>query len=109
MSIFIFVAIEPLDYHNRTMAGVVAFAAFFVAFGAALVLIPKLRAAGIVGKDVHKPGQPEIPEMGGFALLGGFTAGVLLTMCGKTVSLQKLAGEVVGGPGGCTLKKVWLL
>lgn len=62
------------------MAGVVAFAAFFVAFGAALVLIPKLRAAGIVGKDVHKPGQPEIPEMGGFALLGGFTAGVLLAI-----------------------------
>lgn len=62
------------------MAGVVAFAAFFVAFGAALVLIPKLRAAEIVGKDVHKPGQPEIPEMGGFALLGGFTAGVLLAI-----------------------------
>jgi len=34
----------------------------------AVILAPKLRAAGIVGKDLHKPSQPEIPEMGGLAL-----------------------------------------
>ena len=54
--------------------------AFFVAMGATLVLIPRLRAAGITGKDLHKPGQPEIPEMGGLAFVAGFTLGVLLAI-----------------------------
>lgn len=44
----------------------------------AWILIPRLDRAGIVGPDVHKPGRPEIPEMGGLALVAGFGAGVLL-------------------------------
>ncbi|HDI10984.1 MAG TPA: hypothetical protein ENF77_01510 [Candidatus Acetothermia bacterium] len=44
----------------------------------AWILIPRLERAGIVGPDVHKPGRPEIPEMGGLALVAGFGAGVLL-------------------------------
>ena len=28
------------------------------------VLIPWLKRAGIVGPDVHKPGKPQVPEMG---------------------------------------------
>jgi UDP-N-acetylglucosamine--dolichyl-phosphate N-acetylglucosaminephosphotransferase len=39
-------------------------------------LIPKLKARGVVGKDVNKPGQPEIAEMGGIAVVIGFFAGV---------------------------------
>lgn len=62
------------------MIALVGIVAFFVALGSAFILIPKLRAAGIVGKDLHKPGQPEIPEMGGLGLLAGFTAGVLLAI-----------------------------
>jgi len=62
------------------MMVIVAAAALLVSLASTWVLIPKLRAAGIVGKDVHKPGQPEIPEMGGLALLFGFTAGVLLAV-----------------------------
>lgn len=38
-----------------------------------LVLTPyvadRMRAAGIVGRDIHKPHQPEVPEMGGLALV----------------------------------------
>ncbi len=49
------------------------------AFGA-WILIPRLERAGIVGPDVHKPGRPEIPEMGGLALVAGFGAGVLLAI-----------------------------
>lgn len=62
------------------MVGIVAVAAFWVSLGCTRFLIPKLRAAGIVGRDVHKPGQPEVPEMGGLAFLAGFTAGVLLAI-----------------------------
>jgi len=39
-------------------------------------LIPRLTARGIVGKDLNKPGQPEIAEMGGIAVVVGFFAGV---------------------------------
>ncbi len=62
------------------MVVLVGLAAFLVSAVATAVLIPKLRAAGIVGKDLHKPGQPEIPEMGGLALVCGFTVGVLLAI-----------------------------
>jgi len=39
-------------------------------------LIPKLKAKGIVGKDLNKPDKPEIAEMGGIAAVVGFFAGV---------------------------------
>ena len=39
-------------------------------------LIPKLKAKGIVGRDLNKPNKPEIAEMGGLAVLIGFFAGV---------------------------------
>lgn len=47
---------------------------------AALILIPKLRSAGIVGKDVNKADQPDIAEMGGLAVVAGFGAGILLAV-----------------------------
>lgn len=62
------------------MVVLVGLVAFSVALVSTVVLIPKLRAAGIVGKDLHKPGQPEVPEMGGLALVAGFTAGVLFAI-----------------------------
>jgi len=39
-------------------------------------LIPRLKAKGIVGKDLNKSGQPEVAEMGGIAVVVGFFAGV---------------------------------
>lgn len=62
--------------------------AFFVGSFSAWVLIPKLRQVGIVGKDLHKAGQPEVPEMGGLALLAGFTVGVLLAVAQEAFSLS---------------------
>ncbi len=41
-------------------------------------LMSKLKQAGIVGEDMHKPGKPEVPEMGGLAITAGFTAGLLV-------------------------------
>ncbi len=42
-------------------------------------LIPRLKSAGIVGKDVHKPEKPEIAERGGFAVVFGLIISQLLT------------------------------
>lgn len=39
-------------------------------------LIPKLKQRGIVGRDLNKPGQPEVAEMGGIAVVVGFFSGV---------------------------------
>lgn len=51
-----------------------------VSAGTAWALLPALRAAGIVGRDVNKPGRPEVPEMGGLALVAGFGVGLLLAV-----------------------------
>ncbi len=48
------------------------------------VLIPRLVQAGIVGKDMNKPGQPPVAEMGGLGLVGGFGAGVLTLIALRT-------------------------
>lgn len=43
-------------------------------------LIKKLKAAEIVGKDIHKPSKPLIAEMGGIGILFGFIIGIFLGM-----------------------------
>jgi UDP-N-acetylglucosamine--dolichyl-phosphate N-acetylglucosaminephosphotransferase len=39
-------------------------------------LIPRLKAQGIVGRDLNKPDKPEVAEMGGIAVVVGFFVGV---------------------------------
>jgi UDP-N-acetylglucosamine--dolichyl-phosphate N-acetylglucosaminephosphotransferase len=55
-------------------------AGFFVALGTTFIvvpwLIPRLKARGVVGKDLNKPSKPDIAEMGGIAVVVGFFAGV---------------------------------
>jgi UDP-N-acetylglucosamine--dolichyl-phosphate N-acetylglucosaminephosphotransferase len=55
---------------------------FFVSLLVSCWCVPifnrRLRRAGIVGRDLHKPGQPEISEMGGLAGVAGFASGLLL-------------------------------
>jgi len=48
------------------------------------VLIRKFAAAGIVGKDVNKEGQPEVPEMGGLAVIMGVIGSLLLAIALQT-------------------------
>lgn len=40
----------------------------------------RLRKSGIVGKDIHKPGTPPIPEMGGLAVYLAFHVGLFLIL-----------------------------
>ena len=63
-------------------------------------LIPKLKEKGIVGKDLNKPGHPEVAEMGGIAVVLGFFAGVsvLLALDGiEDVELFYVSLSVVLG------------
>jgi len=50
-------------------------------------LIPRLMRAGISGRDMNKPGSVVLPEMGGFAVVGGFLVGVLLAIGLSTFSV----------------------
>lgn len=59
---------------------------FLVTFFSVPVLIRKFSAAGMTGRDVHKAGKPEIPEMGGLAVVAGFVAGILLAIAVSTLS-----------------------
>jgi len=47
-------------------------------------LLPRLKSEGIVGEDVNKPQRPEIPEMGGLAIVLGLCSGLLFMMGLKT-------------------------
>ena len=42
---------------------------FIVAFSVIRLIIPRLEEKGIIGKDMNKPGNPEVPEMGGWLCL----------------------------------------
>ena len=53
---------------------------FIVAFILTKLTIPRLQRAGITGKDENKVGSPEIAEMGGIAIVAGFSAGLLLAI-----------------------------
>jgi UDP-N-acetylglucosamine--dolichyl-phosphate N-acetylglucosaminephosphotransferase len=52
-----------------------------VSFAFTYVTMPwfmgRLTKAGITGKDMNKPHHVVVPEMGGFAIIGGFIVGVL--------------------------------
>lgn len=62
------------------MIGIPFSVALVATFLSTPVLIRLCARAGIVGRDVNKPGQPEIPEMGGLAIVAGFCAGILFAL-----------------------------
>lgn len=55
-------------------------AAFLMTFITIPWLIPKLMQRGIVGRDLNKPGQPPVAEMGGIAAVIGFFAGISVVL-----------------------------
>lgn len=60
---------------------IVSFAVSFVGFP---VVIPRLKKAGIVGKNMNSEKQEEIAEMGGLIIATGFGAGIILTIFLRT-------------------------
>ncbi len=53
---------------------------FIITFFFTKILVPRLKQFDITGRDVNKPDKPEVAEMGGIAIVAGFTAGVLLAI-----------------------------
>lgn len=57
---------------------------FLITFASVRKVMPKLRAAGIVGNDMNKPGRGEVAEMGGIAIVMGFVGAVLVAIAMRT-------------------------
>lgn len=53
---------------------------FLVTFFATGLIYPGLKKNLVVGRDVNKPGNPEVPEMGGIIIVLGFCAGIVTTI-----------------------------
>ncbi|MFH1260612.1 MAG: glycosyltransferase 4 family protein [Candidatus Micrarchaeota archaeon] len=56
------------------------FFSLIVAFLMTKFLIPRLVRAGLTGNDVNKLDKPLVAEMGGLAIVGGLSAGMLLAI-----------------------------
>ncbi|MCX8197379.1 MAG: hypothetical protein N3G80_03645 [Candidatus Micrarchaeota archaeon] len=59
---------------------VVLASSFLITFFAMPILIRKLLAAGITGRDVNKSGQPEVAEMGGLGIIMGAIGSLLIAL-----------------------------
>jgi len=57
---------------------------FAVSFAGFPVIIPRLKKAGIVGKNMHSEKQEEIAEMGGLLIAAGFGAGIVFAIFLRT-------------------------
>ncbi len=81
------------------MVSIIITLSLLLSFFATLALVPvvmrKMRAAGFVGKDIHKRGNPTIPEMGGLAVVGGVLAGLLAYTAGLTFILHQEQGFLI--------------
>jgi len=53
-------------------------------------LVPRLKARGIIGKDLNKPNQPEVAEMGGISVVVGFFAGISVLLAFNGISNKNL-------------------
>ena len=60
---------------------IVSFAVSFVGFP---IIIPRLKRAGIVGKNMNSESKEEIPEMGGLMIAAGFGAGIVFAIFLRT-------------------------
>lgn len=69
---------------------------FIVAWLTISRLIPQLLQAGITGKDVNKPGKPEVAEMGGLGIVTGLGSGILLAIAIDSFFDQILMIDLVG-------------
>lgn len=60
---------------------IVSFVVSFVGFP---IMIPRLKSAGIMGKNMNSEKQEEIPEMGGLVMVAGFGAGIIVAIAFRT-------------------------
>ena len=82
------------DYDLISYVTLVFLTTFAVTFLSTPVVAKFMRSHGITGKDVHKIGGPEIPEMCGVAVLLGLSVGVI--------------GYAIIAPGSARVAMAWL-
>jgi len=56
------------------------FFSFIVTFFGFPVIIPRMKKAGITGKNMNNKKQEIIPEMGGLVMVAGFSAGIIMAI-----------------------------
>lgn len=83
------------DYSVISYVSFVFLATFAVTFISTPLVAKVMKSHGITGKDVHKIGGPEIPEMCGLAILLGLSVGVI----GYAVLVPGSAREAVAWLG----------
>jgi len=75
-------------------------------FAFSLFMIPRLRKAGIVGRDVNKPGQPKVAEMGGITIVAGFLfMGISAMNRGEALSMDQ---HTWSAQEKAVLRSLWL-
>jgi UDP-N-acetylglucosamine--dolichyl-phosphate N-acetylglucosaminephosphotransferase len=78
---------------------VTVFLVFIIAFATTYLIFPRMIAAfkkaKIVGKDMHKSGQPEIAEMGGLVIVAGFGTGIITIIAVKTFLPSLLSVNII--------------
>jgi len=68
---------------------------FIITFLLFPVLIPRLKKAGILGKDMHKLPPIQLPEMGGLGVVSGFCAGIIIAVGAKIFFNDSFSVDVV--------------
>jgi len=56
------------------------FFSFIITFFGFPVIIPRMKKAGITGKNMNNKKQEIIPEMGGLVMVAGFSAGIIMAI-----------------------------
>lgn len=67
------------------------------------IAIPRLKRVGISGKDMNKPHQPQIAEMGGIILAAGFCAGIIMAIGIKTFFSRLLTIDLLSMLGALSV------
>ncbi|HEC92016.1 MAG TPA: hypothetical protein ENI51_03330, partial [Candidatus Atribacteria bacterium] len=66
------------------MVFIIFIVSFVVSFAGFPIIIPRLKRAGIVGKNMNSESKEEIPEMGGMVIVAGFGAGIVFAIFLRT-------------------------
>ena len=76
-----------------------AFLVFVISLATTYFIFPRaiaaFKRAKIVGKDMHKPGQPEVAEMGGLVIVAGFGSGIITIIAIATFSSGLLSVDLI--------------
>ena len=72
--------ITTLNAKGEIMLFLIFLISFIVSFIGFPIIIPRLKTAGIVGKNMNSKLKEEIPEMGGLMMAAGFSAGIISTI-----------------------------